>query len=172
MYQNTNTLSQSPLRIWLVTKAPKILSVNDVTLHASSIKLGTENSPKSSKSLKTALCCLFGPFGRSLPRLHVLQPIFHCRIRNVSRFEKALGLSFLSVLTAPSICRETSCHVGERDVPAFIKVMSGLVADLIQIPEPHLSHQARVISLPLSPFCTYCLGSGLDVSISGVLTKR
>lgn len=48
-------------------------------------------------------------------------------------------------------------------LPAFMKVISGLLADLIQIPEPHASHHARVISFPLSPFCTYVFGSGLKV---------
>lgn len=56
--------------------------------------------------------------------------------------------------------------------PAFKKVNSGLTADLSQIPEPHLSHQARVISFPLSPFCTYCLDSGLEILISAVLTIK
>lgn len=85
-------------------------------------------------------------------------------------FEKALQLSIPSRTLQAHKLNESNaeCYC----VPAFIKVISGLLADLIQIPEPHVSHQARVISLPLSPFCVYCLGSGLDVSISAVLTKR
>lgn len=50
--------------------------------------------------------------------------------------------------------------------------MSGWLADLIQIPDPHASHHARVISVPLSPFCAYVLGAGLDVWMSAVRTKR
>lgn len=43
---------------------------------------------------------------------------------------------------------------------------------LIQIPQPHTSHQARSISLPLSPFIVYNFGCGLLVSMSSSLQNR
>lgn len=59
-----------------------------------------------------------------------------------------------------------------RYSPALRNVKPGLLADLNQTPAPHPSHHARVISLPLSAFCVYVLGSGLVVSMSAVFTKR
>lgn len=56
--------------------------------------------------------------------------------------------------------------------PALINVKPGLLADLNHTPAPQRSHHARVISLPLSAFCVYVLGSGLVVSMSAVCTKR
>lgn len=56
--------------------------------------------------------------------------------------------------------------------PALRNVNPGLLADLNHTPAPQPSHQPRVISLPLSAFCVYVLGSGLAVSMSAVCTKR
>lgn len=57
-------------------------------------------------------------------------------------------------------------------IPALRKVISGIAVDLIQIPHPHPSHHARSISVPLSAFCVYVRGWGLDVWISSVLVNR
>jgi hypothetical protein len=59
------------------------------------------------------------------------------------------------------------------DSPAFRNVKPGIFAGLlIQIPQPHSSHHARSIGFPLSAFCVYVLGLGLEVWISAVLTNK
>lgn len=137
-------------------------------------------------SVESLLSCLLGPFGRGLPGFHVLQPVLHRGIRYITGLEEScrgndLSQKCLKVYSTKHI-RSTGSyqfshlHQGislfSPNSPALRNVKPGLLADLNQTPAPQPSHHARVISLPLSAFCVYVLGSGLVVSMSAVCTNR